>query len=187
MKKRMAAVDAKAFSLTELMTALSIVSILLGIGLPGVRTIMQRQRMTTTVNDLFAALRQTRSEAVQHGRRVDLVPADGKDWANGWVVYVDENDNHRPDAGDHVLLVHDAVPGGISITASLTDSSVPYIAYDASGRTRTNASSQSPQAGTLSFSQEGTVKRRIKIGFLGRPRVCDPAADSTCTGTGDTK
>jgi type IV fimbrial biogenesis protein FimT len=187
MKTRLAALIGTGFSLTELMTALSIASILLGTGLPGVRTIMQRQRMTTTVNDLFAALRQTRSEAVQHGRRVDLVPADGRDWASGWVVYVDENDNHRPDAGDRILLVHDAAPDGIAIAASLTDSSMPYIAYDASGRTRTNASSQSPQAGTLSFSQEGTVKRRIKIGFLGRPRVCDPAADSTCTGSGDTK
>jgi type IV fimbrial biogenesis protein FimT len=169
------------------MVALSIVSILLGMGVPGFRMIMQGQRMTTTVNDLFAAMRQTRSEAVQHGCRVDLVPADGKDWASGWVVYVDENGNHRPDAGDRIVLVHGAVPDGISIAASLTDSSVPYIAYDASGRTRTNASSQSPQAGTLSFSQEGAVKRRIKIGFLGRPRVCDPAGDSTCTGTGDMK
>lgn len=177
----------RGFSLIELLTVLVIAAIILGIGVPGFKGILQNQRMTTTVNDLFAAMHLARSEAIQRGRRVDLVPADGQSWASGWVVYVDQNDNHRPDDGDSIVFSHDAVPDGIGIAAILSDSDAQYLAYDGTGRTRTNASSQSPQFGTWLFSQDNKVKRRIKVGFLGRPRICDPDTDSSCTGTADAK
>lgn len=177
----------RGFSLSELLTTLAIALIVLGIGVPSFRALLDRQRMTTAVNDLFTSMRLARSEAIQRGCRVDLVPADGRDWASGWVVFIDENDDHRLDAADRIVFMHGAVPAGIAIAASLTDSAHQYLAYDSSGRTRTWASAQSPQAGTWSFAQDGKVRRRIKIGFLGRPRVCDPDADATCTGIADVK
>jgi type IV fimbrial biogenesis protein FimT len=175
------------FSLIELLVALTIAFIVLGVGVPGFRSLLQRQRMTASANDLLAAMLLTRSEAIQRGSRVDLVPADGRNWASGWVVYVDENDNHRPDKSDCIVFSHDAIPAGIAITAALSDSSAQYLAYSGTGHTRTDASSQSPQIGTWSVIQDGKVKRRIKIDFLGRPRICDPDVDSACTGTADSK
>lgn len=177
----------EGFSLVELLVVLVIASILLSLAAPGFGAMLQNQRMTAAVNDLFAAIQLVRSEAIQRGRRVDLMPNDGKSWASGWVVFVDENDNHQVDGGDHVIFTHDAVPAGIDISVALTDTSSQYIAYNAAGRTRTDASDQQPQAGTWSFSQDGHVKRRIKVNFLGRPRVCNPDADATCTNTADGK
>jgi type IV fimbrial biogenesis protein FimT len=180
----------KGFSLIELMVVLSVATILLGIGVPSFRALIQSQRMTTTVNDLFAAINLTRSEAMQRGARVDLVPADadGKDWGRGWAVFIDKNSDQIVDAGEQVIFSHGPVPQGIAIGSAFTDSaSRLYISYNGTGRTRTNASSQSPQLGTLSFVQDTQVKR-IKINFLGRPRVCDPAREpTTCTKTADTK
>jgi type IV fimbrial biogenesis protein FimT len=175
------------FSLIELLVTLVIAAIVLGIGVPSFKSLLQRQRMTTTANDLFAAMHLARSEAIQRGDRVDLVPADGRNWASGWVVYVDENDNHRPDAGDVVVFSHGDIPAGITISTTLSDSSAQYLAYSGTGHTRTNASGQSPQFGTWSFSQDGKVRRRIKIDFVGRPRICDPDVDAACTGTADSK
>ena len=180
----------KGFSLIELMVTLSIAVILLGLAVPSFRTLIQNQQMTTTVNDFFAAVNLTRSEAIQRGRRVDLVPADadGSDWTKGWIVFIDDNNNRRPDTGETIIFSHDAVQSEMTVASAFTDGVAPfYIAYSATGRTRTNTNSQQPQLGTLSFTLDANV-RRIKINFLGRPRVCDPAKEpATCTSTADSK
>ncbi len=101
----------KGFSLIELMVVLSIAAILIGIGVPSFRTLIQNQRMTTTVNDFFAAINLTRSEALQRGVRVDMVAAgDGTDWGKGWIVFVDENSDQILDANEKLIFTHDAVP-----------------------------------------------------------------------------
>jgi type IV fimbrial biogenesis protein FimT len=168
------------FSMVELMVVLSIAAILLTVSVPSFRHLIQQQKITTTVNDFFAAINLARSEAIQRGSRVDLVPADAADWAKGWIVFIDRNNNQKADTDEKIIFAHGPAPSGISIQSALTDSQVKYIAYHGSGRTRTNASSQSPQIGTISFTI-GEQVRRIKINFLGRPRVCNPVVESaTC-------
>ena len=138
------------------------------------------------------ALQQTlnlaRSEAIKRGTRVDLLPLDGGsgDWRKGWVVLIDKNANQKFDAGDQVIFQHGPVSGDMTIKSVFTDSSVPYLAYNGTGRSRTNTSSQSPQAGTVSFTLDTQV-RRIKVNFLGRARSCNPVGDSTCTGSAESQ
>lgn len=169
------------FSLIELAVVLAVAGILLMLGVPSFAALINHQKMTTTVNDFFAAINLARSEAIQRGGRVDLVPLDAADWSKGWIVFVDRNNNQRPDPGEQIIFSHGPVPDGIKIRSVLTDSTVQYLAYNGSGRTRTNASSQSPQFGTWSFIQDKQI-RRIKVNFLGRPRTCNPDQDATCTG-----
>ncbi|TCS35708.1 type IV fimbrial biogenesis protein FimT [Paucimonas lemoignei] len=172
------------FSLIELMVALCIAAILLMVGVPGYQALIHNQRLNTSVNGFVGALHMARSEAIRRGTRVDLVPLDGKDWSHGWMAFVDENGNQQADAGEMVILRQDVVPHGMAIKSVLTDSSKPYLAYNGSGRTRTNASSETPQLGTVSFML-GEEVRRIKLNFSGRARVCNPEKDKTCTGTDD--
>src|SRR4051812_48706513 len=77
------------YTAIEMMVVLTVASALLAIGVPGLRGIVQSQKIATTVSDLFAAAHLARSEAIQRGARVDLVPAgDGTDWTKGWVVLI---------------------------------------------------------------------------------------------------
>lgn len=169
----------------ELMVVLAVAAILLMIGAPGFRSLIQNQKLTTTVNELFMAVNLARSEAIHRGARVDLVPAgDGTDWASGWLVFVDQNNDQRPDAGEQIILSHGPLPAGISITSNWTysnaDSPVQYLAYNGTGRTRTNADSQTSKAGSWVLQLDGQY-RKIAINFLGRPRVCNPALEAaTC-------
>jgi type IV fimbrial biogenesis protein FimT len=164
--------------MVELMTVLAIAMILLAVGVPSFNSLIQAQRMTTTVNNFFAAVNLTRSEAIHRGIRVDLVPADGIDWANGWIVLIDQNGNQKADPGERIIFSHGPVPKGMMIKSGFTDSKKPYLAYNGTGRTRTNANSQTPQLGSWSFTLDDHV-RRIVINFLGRPRVCNPKVETT--------
>lgn len=169
------------FSLVELMVVLAIAAILLGTGVPLVRNLVQSQRLTAVVNDFFASMNLARAEAIRRNVRIDMVPSNGSgDWADGWFIFIDEDNNQRPDTGEERIFVHEAVAKEISITANLTDSAVPYLAYNGTGRTRSNASDQSPQFGSFIFTLDKHV-RKIKLNFLGRARVCNPELDpKTC-------
>lgn len=172
------------FSLVELLTVLAVVAILLALGVPGFQSLLRNQRLSTSVNGFVGAIHLTRSEAIRRGARVDLAPTDSADWARGWVVFVDQNGNQQADVGETVIARQGPAAHGMTIKSALTDSSKPYLAYNGSGRTRTNASSQTPQLGTVSFFLDGGI-RRIKLNFSGRARVCNPEQDKTCTGAGD--
>ncbi|CAL62504.1 putative Tfp pilus assembly protein FimT [Herminiimonas arsenicoxydans] len=164
--------------MVEAMVILLIVGILLGLGIPGFRTMTQNQRLTTAANALLMSVHLARSEAIHRGRRVDLVPAgDGTKWSKGWVIFIDEDNDQRPDPNETVIYSHGALNEDVRITPSFTDSKVQYIAYNGSGRTRTNANSQTSQAGNW-LLESGSQSRKVVINFLGRARVCNPQKEA---------
>ncbi|WP_188396144.1 GspH/FimT family protein [Oxalicibacterium flavum] len=169
------------FTATEFMIVVVIVGIVLAVAAPSFQSLLIRHRLVTTTNALFMAVNLARSEAIRRGSRVDLVPAgDGSAWTKGWIVFIDGNGNRRPDPGEAIVLQHEAAHDSLRIAPRFTDSKVQYLAFDGSGRTRTHASSQTPQTGHW-LLEAGTQSRKIVIGFLGRPRVCNPQSDgSSC-------
>lgn len=162
------------FSMIELMTVLSIVAILLGIAVPSFASLIRDTKLVVATNDFFSSINLARSEAIQRGMRIDMVPLDQSgDWAKGWTVLVDENNNQKIDAAESVIFSHGPVSPGVKIDATLTDSPAQYLAYNAAGRSRTNASNYRTQFGTITFELAGKA-RKIKLNFLGRPRICNP-------------
>jgi type IV fimbrial biogenesis protein FimT len=172
------------FTVVELLVVLAISMILLMIGVPSFDALIKNQKVTTVANDFFMAINLTRTEAIRRGARVDLVPSDGGDWTNGWTIFVDRNNNQFPDPGEEIIFSHEKISDGLTLKSVMTDSSKQYLAYNGTGRTRTNSSSQSPQFGTISFTLDKKVTR-IKLNFAGRPRICNPDTDHTCTGSAD--
>lgn len=167
------------FSIVELMVILLIAGILMAIGIPSYQAMIQNHRLITATNALFMAVNLTRSEAIHRGVRVDMVPAgDGTKWTNGWVIFVDENNNQRPDKNETVIYSHGELHRDVRITPSFTDSKVQYIAYNGTGRTRTNANSQTSQSGNW-LLEAGPKSRKVVINFLGRARVCDPDKEAS--------
>lgn len=167
--------------MVELIVVLIIAAILLGAAIPGFGSLVRTQKLTTAVNNFRASISLTRSEAIKRGRPVDMVPsgADG-DWSKGWVVFVDTNQNQRPDTGEQVIFAENAVPDGIVIEAKLGNTAGHYLEYSATGRTRTSMSNDTPLYGSFRFELDGH-RRKIIINMLGRARACDPDKDvNTC-------
>lgn len=153
-----------------MMLALAVLLILLAAGGPDFRRLIEAQRLTTTVNEFFAAVMLTRSEAIGRGTRVDLVPAVGADWSTGWIVLVDANGNQQADPGEEIILVHGPAPRGMSIKSGFTGSR-QYLIYNAVGRSRSYGGG--PRSGHWLFTL-GQQQRKLIVNFLGRPRTCNP-------------
>lgn len=149
-------------TLWELMMALTVAGIVLGIGVPSFVAFQRSNAMAGAVNEFVTAAHFARSEAVKRQVPVTLCvspdpsaspPACGAGGAAnaGLVVFVDENGNDSltdatdGNAGidaDEPVLLRRAAPGGT--LGIRTDS--PYIAYAPNGFPRRASGHASPSA-----------------------------------------
>jgi type IV fimbrial biogenesis protein FimT len=177
----------RGFTLIELLVVLAIAAVMMGAALPDLRQMIRSQQLKAAVNDLFGAIELTRSQAIARGRKVVLVAAggDAPDWRSGWVVFVDQDGDRRPGAGEEVIMRHGPLAEGIDVdTAFSSQQGAPYLAYNSIGRSCSDVSSLAARWGTLSISS-ALQARRIKINMLGRARICDPARDGASCGGAD--
>jgi type IV fimbrial biogenesis protein FimT len=86
------------FTLLELMIALAILGIVIGIAVPAFTGIIRQNRLASQTNELLGASALARSEAVKRGSVVTLCPVDPDNanacstddqWSNGWIVFSD--------------------------------------------------------------------------------------------------
>jgi type IV fimbrial biogenesis protein FimT len=175
------------FTLVELIAVLAIAAVMMSLASPDLRQMIRSQQLKAAANDLFGAVELTRSLAIARGRRVELVPAGGDppDWRAGWVVFVDQDGDRRPGAGEEVIMRHGPLADGIAMDARFSSQQgAPYLAYNSMGRSCSDTSSLAARWGTLSIAADRQT-RRIKINMLGRARICDPARDGASCGGAD--
>jgi type IV fimbrial biogenesis protein FimT len=161
----------RGFTLTELLATAAITLVLGAVAVPSFRSVMDG-----------IALRGAEEIAEDGGPHL-LAPSDEDgDWAGGWTVFIDADDDRRPGEDDEVLLRRGPLAHGISASASFSSQpSPPYLAYNGGGRACAATNSMVARFGSLTLYQ-GAAVRRIKISMLGRARVCNPAHDRTCGG-----
>lgn len=115
------------FSLLELMIALGIASILLGLAVPSFQSFVGNSEMSATNNRFVYSLQTARSEAIKRSAPVGLCPSadpladepvcGGASYANGWIVFVDSDLNGVRNATDEVVWQSEAASPAFTFTA----------------------------------------------------------------------
>ncbi|MBS7690774.1 GspH/FimT family pseudopilin [Pseudomonas lalucatii] len=100
----------RGYTLHELLSSLAIVSLLLGIAVPEAQRFRANQQLASASNTLATSLALARSESIKRQRPVLIDNGDG-DWASGWQVFVDLNNNGQADDGESILRQDAALPG----------------------------------------------------------------------------
>jgi type IV fimbrial biogenesis protein FimT len=133
------------FSVTELMVVVGIVAILLGVGVPSYRYITNSYRMSAEVNGLLGDLQYARAEAVREGQTVTACISTtgtsctgGGNWAQGWIVFSDPNNNQTVDAGEVVLRRQSGFTGIVPDTFNASGN-LTAITYNREGFATTAA------------------------------------------------
>lgn len=169
---------AAGFTLIEAMVVVAIAAIVLTLGVPAFGSVVQRQRVATTLHLLSADMAMARSTALMRRARVGVCPRDAvsgcstaRDWSRGWLVFHDPDGNRQPDADADILRVTDAPAGGATVL--YLPASRSYLRYLPDGRsTGTNLS--------VHVCAKGAGLGRVVVNNLGRVRSQRAKPGSAC-------
>ncbi|TNF63497.1 MAG: type IV fimbrial biogenesis protein FimT [Burkholderiales bacterium] len=179
----------RGLTLVETFVVLGILAITLGLALPAMRQWVDGVRMGTLARAFHSDLQLTRTEAIRRGQRVVLCTAAGVQscssqpgWHQGWLMFVDSNNNAWLDSGEPVLRHHGPVPAGWSLWGN--QPVARYVSYGPLGETR--RVSGAFQAGSVYVCRDGgaaagaPLPRRVAIASTGRPRTLPQHDHSVC-------
>ena len=128
----------QGFTLLELLVTIAVAAILLAIAIPSYRSVVQRNAMAATVNDLVGALNYARSQSVTRGTPVFICKSEdqancteGGGWEQGWLIFAPLPGAAAEPSRDNILRVRSPLEGQISISGNRNISS--RVAFDANG------------------------------------------------------
>jgi type IV fimbrial biogenesis protein FimT len=112
----------QGFTLIELLIAIAVLGVLMGLAAPSMQAMIKNNRMTSGANDLLTDIAVARSESAKRGQRIVVCRSGGSstacsttaNWRDGWILYVDANNNNTLDAGE-VFRVRQGMPDGITV------------------------------------------------------------------------
>lgn len=177
---------ATGVSLLEVMVVVAIVTSLGAMAVPAFSRWIDEWKVTVLANTLLADLQLARSEAIRRGSPVVVCSASAGGcgttglWEQGWLVFVDANNNAKIDEGED-LLRHSAITSAKHLMLRGNGPVRSYVSYHPLGQTR--LVNGAFQAGTLTLCPAwygATRARSIVINSGGRPRVDRIAADTVC-------
>jgi type IV fimbrial biogenesis protein FimT len=163
------------FTLLEALVVMALLGLLVSLAVPAMTALRQQHRLQAQAEGFFNGLVLARSEALRRQQRVTLC-ARGTDsacdatgtWQQGWLVFVDANDNAQRDAGEALLEEHAPVPTDVRM--AVTSTALAYFTYNAEGRSATPSGAF--MAGTWRFCRpESDVGWQVVSNALGRPRL----------------
>lgn len=97
------------FSLIEVMVVIAILGIAMGIGVPGLQTLLANQKMKSATFDLITTAMIARSEAIKWGGASSAsisIVAPANDFSNGWcVTFTKDTPCNMTIPGDGVMQV----------------------------------------------------------------------------------
>ncbi|MES9817364.1 MAG: GspH/FimT family pseudopilin [Candidatus Thiodiazotropha sp.] len=144
----------QGFTLIEMMITIVIAAILLTVGIPSFFNMIERNSVSSTSNELVAALLYARSEAVRQEGNAIFTPD-----ANGWTVGIDTDLDGVVDAN---ILQYAIDNAHVSIAEALN---ADTLTYNSRGRATASAGD------SIEISYDGTLKSRVCISLIGRPSI----------------
>lgn len=164
----------RGYTLLELLVTVTLVALLLGLGVPGLRGLALDARRTADVNAFVSAIHLARSESFKRARPVVLChTTDGFACADalqpydlGWMVFVDTDNDSPPRRDDNEELLLHYVP---VIEGTIRSNRAHYV-FQPYYRRSTN--------GTIVFCdiRGSTAARAVIVSYTGRPRVASTTA-----------
>lgn len=167
------------FTLIELAATSAILAILASVAMPSMSALIERQRASATASSLIAHMQLARMAAVSRNRRAVLCPSGdganceaGTDWSQGWMLFIDDDGNRRPDASEDILRVEpEPTSRHLRITSSAGRQQLRYLPDGTSAGTNL----------TLSIcNARGELLGRVIVNNVGRPRSERPSQPAPC-------
>lgn len=174
------------FTIIEMMIAVAVIAILVRIAAPTVRDATLNARMSAQVSNLMVDFATARSEAVHRNARVAICTSNtgssctGTTWEQGWMLFVDSNQDGSLSAGEAILKVSPALQPGntLEVAGDSGSGGARYVPYRPSGVISPNSGATVTfrmcdfrTTSNVGGGAAGNKGRLITINNTGRPVV----------------
>jgi len=113
------------FTLLELMVTMAIMTVFLTSALPSFGSMVKNNRLEAEQMDFMSSIALARSEAAKRGVPVSLSAmtpvTTGNEFGNGWVVWVDNNNDGVYQPETETIRVHQALSSDIRLASATTE------------------------------------------------------------------
>ncbi len=169
---------AAGFTLIELIITLSVAIFLMAVAIPSFQEVIASNRIVAASNGIVSYLHLARSESIKRGAKTVLCPSsdgagclDSYQWQQGFMVFVDLDQDNQFDSDEPLLRFQQADFEGIRIETSTGRRKIAYKAGgDAAGYNATF---------TLCDLNDQAEPRAVILSNTGRPRLSDKRSDGT--------
>jgi len=161
----------RGFTLVELMVTIAIVGLLLVLGVPTMRGVIENGRIRTAAESWQYGLTLARNEAVRRNARIQFVTS-----ADGWVVSLMDNTVLHSGSGQE---------GAANLAVTITPNNATRVTYNAFGRIVDPNPDLSPPITEVDIESVNPPSlssyRPLRLQLLagGPSRLCDPALATT--------
>lgn len=134
----------KGFTLIELVVTVLIISIVATLGVSSFQNMGIQSYLATYSNELLTSFIIARTEAIKRNKAITICPSEDQatcsdeKWAQGWIIFVDEDSDGTADTGEEILRIGKKLKNPSSKTLYIihTESATldKYISYLPSGR-----------------------------------------------------
>lgn len=177
----------RGFTLIELMVTVSISAILVGIGVPMMTGVIERNAVAGHANSFMGSVNLARSESIKRGIPVVVCRSDapeaatpvcatsGTEWSSGWIVFADRNNNGQMDSASTNSDVLLRVQGAVTDSGGISQNTFTNLVFRPTGLMSAGAS-------TIIFnskSQNSSTKVCVCVFLSGRTRLLENLTD-TC-------
>ncbi len=151
----------KGITLIELLLTVVVLAIVVGIAVPSFDSTIKRNSIVSNANQLIGALNFARVEATKRGASVYIASTNSAQsnnrWGQGYVVYLDADNDATYDAGEELRL-YKGVSSGITLNGASTQLRFRPSGFASAAMSLKVCSSDTKIAGqTISISLAGRV------------------------------
>lgn len=170
----------KGFTLIELMIAIAILGVIVGLAAPAMSDFAVRQRVSGQASELMLALAFARSEAVKQNREIVLLPEtnSASGWSTGWCVGPASGADEMSNCNDPDRLRDFSASTGVSITSAFLATS-PRLTFQRDG-TCSLCGSNPFKVTSTGLKATGDDARCINITRQGRASLNKITRDASC-------
>jgi len=140
-------IQARGFTLLELMITVAILAILLAIAVPSFQGFMASSRLNAETNRIVGGINAARMEAVKTNQNVVICTSsngtacNGTSWASGWLIFIDNNRDAALNNGETILTKSNAntstsAVGNTNVASNLSFTGDGQLAGVANGTIR---------------------------------------------------
>ncbi|MGV8931275.1 MAG: GspH/FimT family pseudopilin [Luteimonas sp.] len=172
------------FSLVEAIATLAVLSILMAVGLPSFKSLLQNQRAASARYQLTYTLASARMAAVTYREPVSVCPIDANQrcrtdgvWEYGWMTFRDPARNGQPQSVDAILNMTDRLDESMRLRSTQGRRLARFQPDGRSGGSTLTLS--------LCASEDRKPLGQVILNNAGRSRVvANPSEDETCARAG---